>query len=292
MKIFSRNFKKVLSIIIIWTLVLFVNSIVYANNGDINKKQTEKIVINEYLMLKELKNKSDDELTKIGFTSDQIKKIKEIDYAKELQKRSKLDEKILKNMGYTNEQIKILKNFSGTEPEIIALASTLNLYATYTSFYYDSSVNRTYFRVYFDWEWSSQPLFLFTDIIGMAWSEGMYLDTDPSWTFHTVKYVNNLTGNYYYIDYNVDLIAPVGGASTKFGMYRDSNNPPGTYEWSKFGYGYVRVSKSGYVPEVQMIIEYGHSTLQLIPSVSLTGQLSLTFSEGVQVYGHKPVYAP
>lgn len=267
--------KKIISIMAVMLLV-FCNTFAYAESNEPNKEVT-KVTINEYLMLKELKNKPNLELQKMGFSSQEIEKIRKFDYAEELYNRSKLDDSTLKNLGYTDEQIKMLRNFSGTEEEIIALAATLSINASTVDYYYVEESNRTYYRGRFDWEWSSAPVVLIKDIIGIAWSEGMYLETSPSLTYHTVRYVSTLTGNTTYVRFNIDPIAPVGGAETKFKMWRSGA------DYAKSGTGFILVHKLGRIPEVALYVEYGHKTIGLgEPSVSLTGELTLSFSYDVQ----------
>ncbi|KYO68562.1 hypothetical protein [Thermovenabulum gondwanense] len=197
--------------------MVFSGTFAYAESNKPEQK-IAKVTINEYLMIKELKNKSDSELQKMVFSAKDIGKIRNFDYAEELYRRSKLDDSILKNLGYTDEQISMLRAFSGTEEEIIALAATLNISAKTDSYYYSEANNRTYYRARFDWNWSTAPAVMMEDIIGIAWSEGMYIDQSPNATYHRVKYVNNIYGNYYYENAAIEPIAPGGGAETKFDM--------------------------------------------------------------------------
>lgn len=128
----KKCFKMILLIVL--TVVLTFDSVaVAASNNNTTNKVT--IQINEYLHLKQLKDKNNNELKKLGYSDAEIDKIRNIDYAEELRKRSKLDKNILRNLGYTEDQINKLKNFNGTEEEIISLASTLTLTATTNNFF-------------------------------------------------------------------------------------------------------------------------------------------------------------
>ncbi|MCF6097756.1 hypothetical protein L1766_12305, partial [Thermovorax subterraneus] len=184
----QKPIKSCVKIISIIVSILLVFSGIFAYAEGIKPEQKmAKVTINEYLMLKELKNKSYLELQKMGFSAQDIEKIRKFDYAEELYRRSKLDDSILKNLGYTDEQISMLRAFSGTEEEIIALAASLNISAKTDSYYYSETNNRTYYRARFDGTWSSAPAVMMKDIIGIAWSEGMYIDQSPSATYHRVK---------------------------------------------------------------------------------------------------------
>lgn len=253
---YIKSFKKVISIMVV-ILLAFCIAFVYEESN-----KPVKVSLNEYLVLKELKNKSVSELQKMGFSAKDIEKINNFDYAEELYKRSKLDDSTLKNLGYTDKQISMLRNFSGTEKEIIPLAGYLDIWSYVNSYYYSKENNRTYFQVNFGWQWSTPPAFMGTDIIEFAWSEGMYIDLSPSKTYHRVQYVNSRYGYSYYENIDIEPKAPVGKAQTKFEMYRNLiPDPPISYEWAKSGYGSIQVSKLGRIPEIAMLIEYRHQTL-------------------------------
>ncbi|HHW02074.1 MAG TPA: hypothetical protein GXX35_04570 [Thermoanaerobacterales bacterium] len=217
--------------------------------------------------MKQLKDKNNNELKKLGYSDAEIDKIRNIDYAEELRKRSKLDKNILHNLGYTEDQINKLKNFSGTEGEIISLASTLTLTASTNTFSYDSSADRTYFRVRWTWQWSSAPFEMEDDIIGIGWDPNMYIDTSTTYTFHMVRYKNYREGYTYYQSASVDPVSASGAAESVWDMCINVSSQPLDYDWSYYGYGYIRVSKAGKIPEAAMRKSYGHSTTTIVPSV-------------------------
>lgn len=95
--------------------------------SEINPEPAFTEETNEYVLYKELKEKSKEDLEALGLSEESIADLKDLDYAEELIKRSKLDDNELKSMGYTKKQIKMLRNFKGTESEIIALAATRNM---------------------------------------------------------------------------------------------------------------------------------------------------------------------
>lgn len=245
--------------------------------GNTGKAQSAKI--NEYKQLKQLKAKSDMELKQMGYTSEEINRIRSIDYAQELRERAKLDNAQLKNLGYTDEQITMLKSFTGTEEEIIALAATLDLSAWHSSFWYDSANNRSYWRVSFSWTWSSMPVIRLTDVVGAGWGPQMSLVAPESW--QTVRYVHKITGNGYTQDFAITLYA-VNTAQVKFPM--DSSDAA---YWAKYGSGQVKVSYGGDLRDAQMRIAYGHNEFGVSPSVNVPWGVGFTFTRGVfeQDYG-------
>ncbi|MBC9785939.1 hypothetical protein H1S01_15750 [Heliobacterium chlorum] len=248
--------------------------------------QTDKsneVKSNEYLTLKKLKSMNENELISQGLNKDKINQIKSLDYAEELRKRAKLDSQTLKNMGYTDSQINTLKNFKGTESEIIALSATCTLKAALNNFSYNSTTDKTNFRVYFEWAWSSVPIITGTDIVALTWSPEMYMTIPDTQTSHKVTYVHPIGTSY---SKNVTVNPENAGtaASSKFSMTE------GAY-WAKNGSGYMRVTKQGKLSEAAMLISYGHSQVTLTPSVSFSG-LSISFGSGVNKESTSYLHAP
>ncbi|WP_343019616.1 hypothetical protein, partial [Clostridium celatum] len=69
-----------------------------------------EVVVNEYTVIKSLQEKTNEELSESGFSDDEIAKLREFDYEKELRKRSELNISELKEIGYTDNEIKLLKS--------------------------------------------------------------------------------------------------------------------------------------------------------------------------------------
>lgn len=266
--------KKILSILLILAFTITSSCIAFANEV---QRNSVNIKVNEYEHLKQLKSKSDDELKAIGFDKNEIEKVRKADIVKEISKRANLSDTRLKNMGYSKEQIKIFKNFKGTEEEVQALVATVSLYAGTYGFTYDSANDRSYWTMKFNWSWSSVPFFQFEDLIAVAWSPEMALVKDSS-TYHTVTYVRDTDGTKTNKSWAFSLNdQPLRGAFSKFDMLYVG---PFTayFDEAMSGSGRVKVTKAGNVRDMGACFKYGHEEFGVTPSVSFPGSLSIDFS--------------
>ncbi len=232
----------------------------------------------EYDLYKEFINTSDEDLLKIGYTKEQIRAMKNINYKDALKskvdKLNKLDDVALKNAGYDKEHINIIRNYTGTEEQINALSASLAL-STYKG---SSSKSSSYSQINFrtDWTWSSVPVWLETDILAVSWTEGMYVDLNSSYT-----YANYDLYNEWYESYDRTLSTPVfsnlnTGAYIKFDIGHHNNDIGGLYaKKGKFGY---KISRNAYVSQIAVQAKYGHNQMAVQPSVSIPAGLSISFS--------------
>lgn len=84
---------------------------VSANDMKENLTAENTRTISEIEIIKNFKKQNNQELKTQGFSKDEIKEIRNLDPTEELLKRAQLDNKTLKNMGYSNEQIEIFKKY-------------------------------------------------------------------------------------------------------------------------------------------------------------------------------------
>lgn len=258
---------------------------VSAMAAPVEQKLTQ-ISINEYQLVKKVQAKSVEELRNSGLTDSQIQDIKSIDYAKKLRERAKLSEDTLVAYGYSKDQIKMLKNFKGTEEEINRLASDVNLVIDDNSYLFHYSGN-TYFKIMYSWEWNSCPIYSYVDCIGFGWqNDDMYYV--PSYTpwhsYNEVKYYNLSDGSY-------ALTLTYGIVNEEQISSFDLNNTiTGNSTWSKIGYGQIYLRKTGTAAcENQVAVKYGHSTVNTSPTIS-TGGVGLSFSKGVESMDYDVFY--
>lgn len=239
--------------------------------------------INEYELIKKLKAESDDKLKEKGYSDNEIKEIRNFDFVEKIKERSKLSDEQLKNLKYTDEQIKIFRNFSGSEEEIIALSATVNGSIMKDSYYYDSVANRTYFTLGFSWYWSYCPFITLTDVIGVGWTEFMYINPSTTYTYEKVKYSNYEYSPDYYYSSKISAYpnSQTGTCSFEHAMwiYNAMND---IYYWSESGYGYVKLDKIGNVPEVGAKVSYGHSSIGADVGVSYPWGIGFTLNSGVE----------
>lgn len=231
--------------------------------------------MNEYDYWKQLNSMSIQELSRLNISKEDIKYIKEFSFAEKIKERAKLDDKTLKNMHYTDEQIEMLRNFSGTEAEMSVLSASVSMNHFVHYYYYDSSVNETYAKIGFSWNWSSQPLTSgMTDALAGTW-QNLYLDDNYGYdTYSTVRYQLNSGSDLTYYD------APIDGDPLNFTSEFPFALDDYTYAWSYSGYGSVKLVGSGQVAMLPIRIAYAHTFLTLSPSVSFDGMGGIGFGWG------------
>ncbi len=135
-----------------------------ANNG--------KVAINEYEKAKELALKSTDELSALGYSSDEIAQIKDYhkNYVKHLKKLQKLDDATLLRLGYTSDQILVLRNFDESETQATILSATMTLYSNTANFRYPDNTY-TKGRLAYGWYWTGVPAFKLQDAVAVSWND-------------------------------------------------------------------------------------------------------------------------
>lgn len=271
--------KKFISITLTFVLLLSCAiSFCYANNTD----DSSVTVVNEYEAYKELKNMDDSSLAKMGYDDNEIKKIKEFDYVKELRKLSKIDRKSLKSQGYSEKQIDLVKSLENpsielTEAQLIAASATVSLTKSKT---YSSKANGKS-SISFSWKftWSSKPIFTGIDAVAFSWSGDFYCH--ETYVSAEIDYLKS-DGTYITVDRSdamVDGISPASnGVSVDFMVSPDPI--PG---WAKKGSGsfYLMCDDHSH-NSIQVQSSYGHGIVTL-GDISITyGAPSITFNNGVQ----------
>lgn len=255
--------KRSISFILAFCMFFALTSISFATEGN-------KFKINEYEYLKELQNKSVGELKELNFTGEEIEEIRTLDFKKELEKRKDYDEHTLEMMGYSSEDIKALKSFSGTEEEMFALAGSITGDAEIVYYHYDSSdrMTRAVFNFYFEWE--KPPVVQHKDIIGAMWSDG-YL-VHPS---------TEIRLNYRYLAdgkmstvYKSPKFESISAISNTFNVEEGTNVATRVL---KSGSLLLNLEYKGKNENVAALFKYGHSVLAVNPSLSLGSSISFTF---------------
>jgi hypothetical protein len=80
-----------------------------------------------------------------------------------------LDDEILYGLGYTYEQIGIIRNFEGTDQQIEALSAGLSVRVQVDNTVFTISQNRTSSRIHLTFAWDRVPLFGMTDLMAVGW---------------------------------------------------------------------------------------------------------------------------
>jgi len=238
-------------------------------------KEDETFEINEFQLISDLQNASDDELMKSGYTKEEIKEIKNIDYNEFLSDLKTEDKKSLKQKGYSDDRIAAIYAYDGSGISAMSASATLSVSYRVMTFS-NPDGGKTYYTNRISWTWSEVPYFTFHDCVAASISEGMYRN-DAS--YHKVKYYDMdgdyVETKYYDMDSNGE---PTGLMGNVFDVNL-KNSANDDIEIAMKGYAYFSWTKKSDVEEVSGYISYGHAVLSCVPDFSLTSsglKLSIT----------------
>lgn len=255
-------------VVLVFSFVLLLGNICFAYPQSDN---TRKIVVNEYLKMKELKSKSNNVLKSIGFKDDEIKNLKELSYSEYIEGLDAKEDKELKGLGYDDKQIDMIRNFQGTEAEMVALSATLTVTASTMDIYDVSTTTYSGTRMNVGWSWSSRPFWLFTDYLGVAWSDGFYTDTTEIY----ITYKNINTGNTYLSGPINTKRVPGAGCTADLQMQKVISHYD--YDWACSGGGTIVIYYPGKKTSFEWIVEYGHTYITATGGVDIEGIPSISF---------------
>lgn len=243
---------------------------------------------NEYDMYRDLQEKSGNELSSLGLSKEEINNIKTKSYSSCLRERSIYSEEELRNMGYSIEQIDIIKDPNATDEQLLKASATLTITTVIEKLDYHPN-NYTYSTVYIQWIWSSKPYFLLIDDLAIAWTEQMafmpYSENNKSrYTLYkrhsqtgiVTTSTTGLTSN--------DYVALAAGVKTPGFFVETSATPPPTTQFIYKGAARVALKHYGMVEWLQAQGAYAHYTF-IATGISLTcGFPSINFDPTDYVY--------
>lgn len=242
-------------------MMLFVSSMsVYAEDNNLSNEYSVK---NEYLEMKKMQKEPSSKLKKIGFSSQEIEEIKDLDvdkeYSSHIYSLQNYSEQELKNLDYSDEQIEKIRNFDGEVEALTLLGAKCKTYISRKSF--SKSGDTTNAVLNFSFKWSGVPYFKFKDAVVFAWNNGLYVNKGKSYMNITYKGRYNSTMKQKATqdivgtqDAGVIYTFPV-----KIGVMNVSQ-----------GSGVVYLSKKANVKELGTRVEYGHREIGGTPSASIT----------------------
>ncbi len=286
--------KKLISMCLIFIMLL--SSIAYGNTNYNDKEFgdgcSSESTFNEYFMVKDLLNKSNGELYKMGYSVEEVEERRSINYEQIIYDR------YVKMNGLKNNNSFLMRSMSADEfvdtltaEQIASVTATCTVKHSLDSrdFYYSSSDNKTYAKINFSWKWSQEPVFHGIDIIGFGWDSKMYANINTSYV--NIYYgMDGSSGSKtvlhrfkQYQTYNVSdtfdvTIYPFGTGTT-----------PVTY-YPKSGSGALNLYCTGKNQNLGVSYQYGHTYIGLsAPSISITSGTSpigvgFSFSKNVTAY--------
>lgn len=259
------------------------------SNVDINQvygTNEETETVNEYVKLRDLSRKNDSALKKIGYSTEDIKEIRDYknQFRKHINTMNKLSNKELTGLGYDNEQINIIRNFDGSENQMIRASAKCTVTRSKSSFTYTTSTKTSKLTVNIGFKWSGAPIFRGTDLMAVYNGEQMYYTSD-----------SYLKISYYPLNSS-------GASSTKTvkAKIHDAGNTGASFSfkvlgnsglsYAKSGSGKVYLTKKKKLSEVGVGVKYGHTTIKLgSPGVSFPLGVGITFERGIEEIGPNPL---
>ena len=195
-------------------------------------------------------------LAEKGFSSAEISKIQNYKqtYSDHITSLQDLPIEVLARHGYTTKQIAAIKNFNGSEAQMVLAAASLDIYATPISFTYTPG-GRTTGRLAYGWNWTGIPAIKMCDMVAASWNSWILTSQGSS-----VGYFSVNTGTPYTSE-SATFVYPTNntwnGAGHKFNMTKSDN-----YYYAKSGSGHFNVESDGlYQKDFYYYIEFGHATL-------------------------------
>ncbi|WP_088228404.1 hypothetical protein [Desulfosporosinus sp. FKB] len=251
------------------TIILCVANFAFASPSK-EQSAPNSTIIKEYTLINQLKAKSDSQLLNQGFKPQEIQSLRNLDYVQHIKDLNKENDEQLKSIGYTSDQIKMIRNYKGTEAETMALSASLTFYANYSNARASSSNSGAEYNIY--WSWSSEPFWTLTDYIGVSWSDGFYTDTNTS--YMDVTYVNG--SSQISRTYTSNISAPGAGCGFSFPLIQADQNLNKC--WAKSGSGTVFSYYPGLKHSCEYLIKYGHTIITVAGAgINISGVPSITF---------------
>lgn len=243
-------------------------------------QMSSTMTVNEYDFLRGLSNKSDSTLRANGYSTADIALVRNLNesYTNHLKQCACLSTSALKNLGYSQRQISILRSFSGAENEIRALAATLYFSLSIDYVTWSSASNRTDARLTYNFSWSGVPLIKTTDIVAVSWNDWTI---NGKTSYITYTNINGSGSSYYLAATYVSNSGPASyGGGYRFAMTQNDNN-----YWAQSGYGIFTLYHNYTRADLSAYAQYGHSTVSVTPSFSVPGYGSIGFSYGTSMAG-------
>lgn len=151
--------RKVMSMVICTALVLCITvTPAFASS------ENDEIVVeskSEYEYITELQGCSEEELSELGYSDEEIAELYAFSFEEALCERAQLPEAQLRGMGYNDAEIALLKQSVSDSERLTRAAATLS--ATCTGYLSVISASPTYVKFRYTWEWNFCPFFLFQD---------------------------------------------------------------------------------------------------------------------------------
>lgn len=247
------------------------------------------VTVSEYDVYVSIRTKSSAELAKSGVSSQQASIIKSNRIENELLYLSSLSKEELATLGYTDYQINLLQDYNGerieTNPEL------RGIFADMTAEFYKKSASSSLLSIRVDWKWSNPPVlsgFAITDLVAIRWQGTNNAGAPINLAFNSSK----SSCTVYYYDraerfetskkINVICDSPYDHAYCEIPMGIKGNYDELPY--AKKGSFTLAIERTGsdLINEAAFVFGYGHTVLNISPSLSLPPSFGIGFSSGIE----------
>lgn len=291
----KKYLKKFVAVILTTTLAFSLGMPAFAeevnlSEEDLNESNATIVTMtNEYDAILELKNMPVTMMQENGYSEEEIEAIKSFSIEEALLERAQYSEEELRNWGYDDNQITLLKNYDGSpledNPQMRAAMATMSGQLSEVN----SSSNKITAK--FDWTWSNRPVLSGNAVNDLVTCGFMATSVGSSPHTVTANQVSCLI--HYYTDdgteigsstYAIGYIDPHAHVEARFPMAKRFNNIEG---WAKKGtlrVGAVEEAPANQLYSVTFVFGYGHSSVGVEPDISvslnpkLLGGVGLNFS--------------
>ncbi|WP_338097740.1 hypothetical protein [Methanolapillus ohkumae] len=249
------------------------------------KNDTVSITINEFDLISNLSKQSEETLKKNGFSDEEIKRIKnyEDEFVKHIISINETysDEELI-GFGYTKDEVKLIRNFDKLQNSAKSsdeLKANLTIYFTVLeSLQYDQTKNETTVKIKYEYQWTRLPFFTFTDSFALGWNN---TSIGPNTSIH--NYGHSPVRIDYYLGSTLtrtDTVTsmPNGFYGTKCQFPMQSWAQPSSH--AMHGTGEVSLVQSGDCNNINFHVYYVHAKLTLSYAFSiLSGGLNFNSGE-------------
>lgn len=223
------------------------------------------------------------DLAELNISEETAQEIADTNIEQAYYDRAQLSEEQLAGLGYTDEQISILKQYDGST--ITANSPILKASASCTGTASKVSTSTSKIAFKYSWSWSSAPVYMHTDKVAVKWQA---YNSNSSAIDVTNKQSTSV--NYYWMNgkYNTaksistPTLSTFNGCSANIPVQEPKElNGEANFIWAKSGSTTVTLSKSNSnISYIKFSGSYGHLQLSIATSISVDvgAGISISFS--------------
>lgn len=284
--------KKMISLALATCMALALAVPTYAADYARDEQELFNETVNEYDLLKELKEEYQEAMENNTIQSSQFSEMDEkeldliVNYQDYFDEQAKLlqtwtDEQ-LRFMGYTEKQIETIRNYSGSEVERASISSDCSVRIALESYTHSSSGSKATVKAWFNW--SGVHSNMYDDIYAAVWSEPFNVASTSGY----IKYKNPDKGYTKQYDKTPKVEGLRGLYMTfpkcKTIYHSESPSFAGTY-YVTGGAMTINLTAHANVLDFTAYSKYGYGKSKTTPTVSFPAGFSINFSSHVDDLG-------